>query len=313
MRGQGPDFPLAGSSFFVILLTVNHFLSAIMLLNPLTYHSPKSLKEATQLYASLGDVKILAGGTFLLNSLKLFKRKGTKTAANILSLRKIEELKGIKADEKMLSIGAMTVINELFDSPLLSDNFQLLHTVCKNISTNPIRNMATVGGNLTCRYTWTEMGAVMIAFDADMHFMDVEGRESTVTAEEFFKNAAKSDKIFTHITLKRDKTSIMAYRRVRKTMHVDVPMLAVCLKANIKDDHLTNVRVTVNNGNAFAQRDYIVEKFLEGAPCRPETAQQALDHLDVNIYDKRSDEYKSHMFRISIKSALLEMMGVSKS
>jgi carbon-monoxide dehydrogenase medium subunit len=284
-----------------------------MLLNTLTYHSPKSLKEATQLYATLGDVKILAGGTFLLNSLKLLKRKGTKTPANILSLRKVEELKGIQADNEQMTIGAMTVINDLFDSPLLTDNFKVLRTVCRNISTNPIRNMATVGGNLTCRYTWTEMGAVMIAFDAQMHFMDAEGRESAVLAEEFFKNAARADKIFTHVTLKRDKTAQFAYRRVRKTMHVDVPLLAVCVKTNFKDGRFIAPRVTVNNGTAFAQRDYILEKFLENALVRLETAQEALDHLDVNIYDKRSDEYKSHMFRVSIKSALTELIDGQKS
>jgi CO/xanthine dehydrogenase FAD-binding subunit len=279
-----------------------------MLLNTLTYHAPKSLKEATQLYATLGDVKILAGGTFLLNSLKLLKRKGTKTPANILSLRKVEDLSGIEADAQKMTIKAMTVINDLFDSPLLTDNFAILRTVCKNISTNPIRNMATMGGNLTCRYTWTEMGAVMIAFDADMHFMDAEGRESVVTAEDFFKNAARADKIFTHVTIKRDKTARIAYRRVRKTMHVDVPLLAVCVKANLKDKKFTNVRVTVNNGTAFAQRDYTLEKFLENAPAVPKTAQEALDHLNTEIYDKRSDDYKSHMFRISIKSALNELI-----
>ncbi len=280
-----------------------------MLLNTLTYHAPKSLKEATQLYATLGDVKILAGGTFLLNSLKLLKRKGTKTPANILSLRKVEELKGIQADAEKLTIKAMTVINDLFDSPLLTDNFQILRTVCKNISTNPIRNMATMGGNLTCRYTWTEMGAVMIVYDAQMHFMDAEGQDSTVTAEDFFKNAARADKIFTHVTIKRDTTAAMAYRRVRKTMHVDVPLLAVIAKSNFKDGKFVEPRIAVNNGTAFAQRDYILEKFLTGASCRPQTAQEALDHLDTNIYDKRSDDYKSHMFRISIKSALQELIN----
>jgi CO/xanthine dehydrogenase FAD-binding subunit len=279
-----------------------------MLLNTLTYHSPKSLKEAMQLYGSLQDVKILAGGTFLLNSLKLLKRKGTRTAANILSLRKVEDLKGIEADNDQMTIKAMTIINDLFDSPLLTDNFQLLRTVCKNISTNPIRNMATMGGNLTCRYTWTEMGAVMIAYDAQMHFMDTAGQTSSVSAEEFFKNAAKSEnKIFTHVTLKRDKTARMAYRRVKKTMHVDIPLLAVCVKTNIKDGKFVNVRVTVNNGNAFAQRDYILEKFLENAPAAAKTAQEALDHLNTEIYDKRSDDYKSHMFRVSLRSCIEEL------
>ena len=134
-----------------------------MLLNPLTLHLPRTSLEAAKLYKELEDSKILAGGTFLLNSMKLLKTKGTKTARNILSLAKVEELKGISLQDDTLTIKTMTRINDLFESPLLKGHLNILHTVCRNISTNPIRNMATVGGNLTCRYTWTEMGAVMIS------------------------------------------------------------------------------------------------------------------------------------------------------
>ncbi|MDP2654462.1 MAG: FAD binding domain-containing protein [Candidatus Omnitrophota bacterium] len=279
-----------------------------MLLNPLTFHSPKTSAEASQLAASLPDVKILAGGTFLLNSLKLLKKKGTKTPQHVISLRKVDELRGIEADEKQLTIRAMTIINDLFDSPLLEDNFEILHTVCRNISTNPIRNMATVGGNLTCRYTWTEMGAVMIALDAQMHFVGADGKSVVMSADDFFKNNAKTDKIFTHVTIPRDKNARIAYRRVRKTMHVDIPLLAVCIRAHFQGDRFADTRVTVNSGTAFAQRDLVLEKFLNSAEAREGIAKEALDHLDVNIYDKRSDDYKKHMFRVSIKSMLEELL-----
>lgn len=239
----------------------------------------------------------------------MLKRKGTKTPSNIISLRKIDELKGVRMYGDCLVIQAMTVINDLFISPLLTDNFAVLRTVCRNISTNPIRNMATVGGNLTCRYTWTEMGAVMIALNAQMHFMGSDGQVSVISSEDFFKNAAKSDRIFTHVTIQKDPSARLAYRRVKKTMHVDVPLLAVCVKIAVKDGAIREPRVTVNSGTAFAQRDQQLEKFLDGAPAHAQTAQKALEHLDVNIYDKRSDDYKSHMFRVSIRSALLETIN----
>lgn len=278
-----------------------------MLLKPFTIHLPRTAQEAATLQATLQDTRILAGGTFLLNSLKLLKRKGTKTPQHIISLRKVEDLKGIDLKGDELIIKAMTIVNDLFDSPLLTDNFKVLHTVCRNISTNPIRNMATIGGNLTCRYTWTEMGAVMIALDAKMHFLGADGKEEIVSAENFFKNNAKTDKIFSHVSIKKDKTASIAYRRVRKTMHVDIPLLAVCVKTNLKGKRFTNTRVTVNSGVAFAQRDYKLEDFLNNAAITARIGQEALDHLDTNIYDKRSDEYKSHMFRVSLKSAVEEL------
>ncbi len=278
-----------------------------MLLKPFTIHLPRTLQEAATLQSSLPETRILAGGTFLLNSLKLLKRKGTKTPQNIISLRKIEDLKGISLKDDSLIIKAMTIVNDLFDSSLLTDNFKVLHTVCRNILTNPIRNMATIGGNLTCRYTWTEMGAVMIALEAQMHFIGADGKEEIVSAEDFFKNNAKTDKIFSHVSIKKDETASLAYRRVRKTMHVDIPLLAVCVKTNFKEKRFTNTRVTVNSGVTFAQRDYKLENFLNKATLNDRIGQEALDHLDTNIYDKRSDEYKSHMFRVSLKNAIEEL------
>ncbi len=279
-----------------------------MLLKPFIFHVPTSIPEAAKLYADLEDVKIVAGGTFLLNSLKLLKRKRSKTPSHVISLRKINELRGIDFDNEVLTIGAMTIINDLFDSPLLIDNLSVLKTVCRNISTNPIRNMATVGGNLTCRYTWTEMGAVMIALDAVLHFVGNDAAETAISAEDFFKGSAKTDKILSHVTIRRDKQAKIAYRRVKKSMNVDIPLLAVCIKVNIVNHQLNNVRVTVNNGTSFAQRDPILEKFLNESPCESRIAEEALDHLDKNIYDTRSDDYKKHMFRVSIKSAIQELV-----
>ncbi len=279
-----------------------------MLLNSFTFHAPTKLQEAGQLYTQLPEVKILAGGTFLLNNLKLLKRKGLKTPKNILSLKKVPELHGIQADEKEMVINSMTTIDELFESDLLTDNFKVFRSVCRNISTQPIRNVATVGGNLTCRYTWTEMPAVMIGLEADLHFIDAQGKESTVTAEEFFKNAAKTDKILARISVKRDKEASIAYRRVRKTTNVDIPLLSLIIKTKFSGNRFTNTRVVVNNCVNFAQRDTVLEDFLNQSSVSGGIAQEALDHVNKSIYDTRSSEYKQHIFRVNLKNAINELI-----
>ena len=278
-----------------------------MLLNPLTLHLPKTSLEAARLYKELQDSKVLAGGTFLLNSMKLLKTKGTKTARNILSLDKVDELKGVSFDGDTLTIRAMTRINDLFETPLPDGHLKILHTVCRNISTNTIRNMATVGGNLTCRYTWTEMGAVMIALDAQMHFLGPDGKEEIISPEDFFKNAARSEKLFTHVTLKTQKEAKTAYRRVKKTVHVDIPLLAICIKTEIKEKKWYNTRIGINNGIAFAQRDPVLEEFLNNSFFSKDLGKEALEHLTPSIYDTRSSDYKKHIFRVSLKSAIEEI------
>lgn len=279
-----------------------------MLLNPITFHTPTSAQEAAKLCASLEDAKLLAGGTFLLNSLKLLKHKGNKTPKHVITLKQIPELKKLSANDTELTIGSMVTIDELFESPLLKDNFSVLKTVCRNISTQPIRNVATVGGNLTCRYTWTELGSVMIALEAKLHFVDGEGREEIRDAEGFFTNSAKSNNmILTRVSVKRDKTAYLSYRRVKKCSDVDIPMLAVCVSAHFDGNHFKDSRVTVNSWTTFAKRDLVLEKFLNTASCKNGVATEALAHLDTAIYDTRSDDYKRAMFRVSLKNALQEI------
>ncbi len=167
--------------------------------------------------------------------------------------------------------------------------------------------MATMGGNLTCRYTWTEMGAVMVALERKMHFLGADGKEDVVEAEDFFKNAARSEKLFTHVTIKANTASRTAYRRVKKTLHVDVPLLAICVKSDLKGKQWHNTRIGINNGVAFAQRDHSLEEFLNKSSSSPDLGKKALEHLTAAIYDTRSSEYKQHMFRVSLRSAIEEI------
>ncbi len=284
-----------------------------MLLSPFTYHAPSSAKEAAKLYSQLSNVRLLAGGTFLLNNLKALKRRSLKTPDHIISLRKISELHGIDFHADKLVVKSMTSINDLFDSPHLKDNFEVLKNVCRNISTNPIRNMATVGGNLTSRYTWTELGAVCIALEGEMHFLTASGKEERISVENFFEEGGKATHLLTALSFSRNKEHIFSYQRVPKLSRVDVPLLAVCLRTTIHKGYFVESRVVVNNGVQFAQRDKILEGFLNGKKAQEGIEEEALKNLDTSLYDTRSNEYKQHMFRISLKKAIKEliMRGIS--
>jgi CO/xanthine dehydrogenase FAD-binding subunit len=278
-----------------------------MLLNPVELHVPKTLPEALELYARFEHAKLQAGGTFLINSLKLLKRNGVKTPEHIISLQKVDELKGISFENDSLIIKSMTTIDDLAASPYLKDKFSVLKIVCKDISTQPIRNVATVGGNLTCRYTWTEMPAAMIGLDAKLHFTGKDKKEDVMSAEDFFKAQAKTDKIFTHVSIQQDKQVTIAYRRVKKTVNVDIPMLSLMITTHFEGKKFTRTRVSVNNCVTFAQRDVKLEEFLNKSTYSARLPEEALEHTDSVIYDNRADDYKKHMFRLSIKNAIKEL------
>jgi hypothetical protein len=54
------------------------------------YHQPQNRGEAMDLLVKFPDAKILAGGTFVINTLKLLKKRGLKTPSHIISLKKIK-------------------------------------------------------------------------------------------------------------------------------------------------------------------------------------------------------------------------------
>ncbi len=112
------------------------------------YAAPQTLKEATALLHSGSQarqqVKILAGGTDLVTSLK----QGLAQPDRVVSLRNIKELKGIKSDRKSVRIGAMTTLAELANDKTIRKNYPALITATEGVGSSQIMAVGTVGGDL---------------------------------------------------------------------------------------------------------------------------------------------------------------------
>ena len=107
---------------------------------------PKTLDEATALMARYGgDVKVIAGGTDLLPSMKqkLF------TPPYVLDLRGISELRGIRSTQgDGVEIGALTTLSAIEHSPLIRGDYPVLYEAARAVASPVLRNMGTIGGNL---------------------------------------------------------------------------------------------------------------------------------------------------------------------
>ena len=90
---------------------------------------------------------------------------------------------------------------------------------------------------------------------------------------------------------------------------MDIPLLSLLIKTNFKDDQFSDTRVGINNCVVFAQRDLQLENFLNQSHCSQKIPDEALNHLDTSIYDTRSSDYKKHIFRVSIKDAITQLVN----
>lgn len=109
------------------------------------YYQPRSLKQAARLLAELGpDAMFVAGGTDVYPKMK----RGQFTPTNLVSLRRLRELKGIRQTAEGLWIGAGESLTAVSSHRLVRKYFPALAHAAESVSTPQLRNMGTIGGNI---------------------------------------------------------------------------------------------------------------------------------------------------------------------
>lgn len=117
-------------------------------MNRFEYASPATLDEAfVHLGASYSDSELLAGGTDLLSLMKDFVVEPKR----LVSLSRIADLKGIKADGNAVMIGAMTTLDDLLEDTAVTSRFPALAQAALGIRSTQMRAMGTIGGELLQR------------------------------------------------------------------------------------------------------------------------------------------------------------------
>ena len=110
------------------------------------YHQPESFDELFGLWPKYGeDARYLSGGTALM----LLMRSQLLHPPALFSLAKLPGMHGIAAQDGVIRIGALTTHNEVHKSALVRRELPMLAETFGHIATPRVRNMATIGGNLS--------------------------------------------------------------------------------------------------------------------------------------------------------------------
>jgi 4-hydroxybenzoyl-CoA reductase subunit beta len=109
------------------------------------YFQPRSLKQAARALADVGtDAMLVAGGTDVYPKMK----RGQFTPRNLISLKLLRELKGIRQSKDGLWIGAGESLTAVSSHRLIAKHFPALVHAAESVSTPQLRNMGTIGGNV---------------------------------------------------------------------------------------------------------------------------------------------------------------------
>ncbi len=155
----------------------------LLILPRFDYLAPSSVDQACSLLAQYkGKVKVLAGGTDLLVSMK----KREVNPQYLVSIKAIPDLDYIQYNpEGGLRIGAGTTLQSVADSPIVKDKFGLLATACGKVGTLQVRHMGTIGGNICNGGPSQDTIPSLLALDAKLKLVSLHG-ERIMPIDTFF-------------------------------------------------------------------------------------------------------------------------------
>lgn len=107
---------------------------------------------------------------------RALQKEGVASPAYLVSLHKLDELKGIKKlPDGSLQIGAMTTISEIGRSAEIRDGWAALAEGAECLGSPLVRNLATIGGNITNARPAADTAIPTIALDGTLTLQGASG------------------------------------------------------------------------------------------------------------------------------------------
>ncbi|WP_157142882.1 FAD binding domain-containing protein [Brachyspira pilosicoli] len=187
----------------------------------------KNINEALELKLKHNAI-IFAGGTDLMVEHLRGSNLIAKFERPVLFINEVNELKGIKEDDNNIIIGALTTFDEIIKSPLIP---QVLKDSALGIAGAPIRNIATIGGNICNASPSADSLPSLYAMDSVL-ILKSKDSQREVKIKDFItgvsKTTIKDDEILTHIVIPKNNYEYSFYKKIGTRKANALSKLAIC-------------------------------------------------------------------------------------
>ena len=253
------------------------------------YHSAKDSKEASKLSSS--NSAFLAGGMTTIPSMKL----GLASYKDIIDIKSIKKLSGIKVSGKSVVIGATTKHVEVANSKEIKKTIPSLASLAEGIGDPQVRNRGTIGGSIANNDPSADYPSACIALEATIHT-----NERKIEASKFFKGmfetALKKGELIEAIEFKvPEKSSYQKHPNPASRYAVVGVYIA---------KHKSGVKVAVTGAKPCVYNDNDLSKALESDFSASSVAGMKLKSSDMNSDIHASAEYRANLVVIQAKKAV---------
>jgi carbon-monoxide dehydrogenase medium subunit len=253
--------------------------------------TPVSLAEAYELLASGGGWRPIAGGTDLMVQIT---GELAEPPERVLDLWRLNELRGISADDGSLTLGALTTYTDIRRSEAVARHLPALAEAAATIGAAQIQNRGTLGGNIVNASPAGDTLPVLLATDAQI-VLGSQAGERTVAAADFWpayrQTARREDELVLRVRVPLPAGRQVSFRKVgtRRAQAISKVVMAVSWRPD--GGVWRDVRVALGSVAATPIRATETERVLEGAAPRSETADHAASTLANEI--KPIDDVRS--------------------
>ena len=264
------------------------------------FYEPKTLDEALQLKARMGDdLTALAGGTDLIVAMN----RGQWRPANVLNLTSIPNGSGVLRRNGTYEIAFGTTHSELTTLPI-----KVLAEAALSIGGPQIRNRGTLAGNLGTASPAGDGCVALLALDAAVELNHADRGTRRVNVRDYFldyrRTELKADELITRMIVPANWTS--AWYKIGKRGAVNISI--VCAGVGRSPDG--RYAVSFGSVGPYPLRAGGVEKLLTGQKLTPglidEAAAAALKEVQPISDHRASGNYRRAMCGVLLKRLLTE-------
>ena len=235
---------------------------------PFNFIRPASLDEALDFLAEKGErTKIIAGGTDLLVELRKIPSRG-KGPAHILDISSLAELKGIREEAGMITVGSGTTHREIHTSPVIREAAPLLAAASATVGAAQHRNIATIGGNIMNASPAADTVPALIALEAEAILRSREGERVEKLAGIFvkpYRTSARPDEILAAVRFRRlPAEARSAFVKLGRRNALAISRMNVAVVLFLEDGIIREARVAPGSATPMPERFASAEKILVG-------------------------------------------------
>ena len=246
-------------------------------------------KEATKLIS--GKATFLAGGMTLLPAIKL----RLAAYSDLINIKKIKNLSGIKISSKSIKIGSTTTHATVASSKEVKKTIPSLSILAEGIGDPQVRNRGTLGGSVANNDPAADYPSACLALNATIHTS-----KRKIPADKFFRGMFETDlkkgELIESIEFEIPEKSAYAKYPNPASRYAVVGVYIAKLKKE------TRVAITGASSSVYRSKE------LEAA-LSSNFSESAIDNVNISSDGLNSDihaseEYRAHMIKVMAKKAI---------